>query len=316
MKSLHLSSRPATRRQCGLGLAELLVANAIGALLLLLATVMLVAANSAFSAHADGAAIDDAGRFAVDLVGRAVRQAAFADVERDAADDAANGPPQVLGLDAMTIPRATAGLDGAAAGAVNGSDVLAVRFSGAHGGAVDCGGFAVGPGEDGWSIFHVARNASGESELRCKYHGNAGWGSDAIVDGVDSFQVLYGIDTDEPPDGVPNEYVRASVIEARDGALALQGVDEAARQRDLLRRTLWKRVAAVRVGLLLHGAGAGAARSAAEYDLFGASYSATFAAADAGVHVREAAMSAALRQRERRMFAASTMLRNHAAGSR
>jgi type IV pilus assembly protein PilW len=299
------------RRQRGLGLPELLVASAIGALLLLMGTVMLVSANSAFTAHADVAAIDDAGRFAVDLVGRAVRQAAFADFERVSADDEANGPPQVLGLDAMTVPRSSPGLDGATADAINGSDVLALRFSGAHGGAVDCGGFAIEPGEDGWSIFHVGRNAAGDGELRCKYRGGSGWGSDAIVDGVDSFQVLYGVDTDEPPDGVPNEYISASALTARDGALDLDGVDESARQRELLRRTLWKRVTAVRIALLLHGGGGGV-RSAAVYDLFGASYSAHFSAADAGVHIDEAPMIAALRQRERRLFSASIMLRNGA----
>ena len=52
------------------------------------------------------------------------------------------------------------------------------------------------PMRRGWSIFYVAANGDGEAELRCKYRGASGWGADAIVRGVDSFQVLYGVDTD------------------------------------------------------------------------------------------------------------------------
>jgi len=302
------------RLQAGFSLVEFLVASVIGALLLLTGAVMLFSASSAYTAQADGAAIDDGGRLALDIVSRAVRQAAYVEQERGTAIDAANSALQIIGRDAMAVPRATHGIDGATAEAVNGSDVLALRFAGAHGGAVDCAGFALEPGEDGWSIFHVGRNAAGEGELRCKYRGAGGWGSDAIIDGVDTFQVLYGLDTDEPADGVPNEFVSAAVIEARDAALVLAGADQAARERDLWRRSAWKRVTAVRIALLLHGPGKGAPREPAVYDVFGTAYSARFAAADAGVQIAEAPMSAALRLRERRLFSSTIVLRN-AAGS-
>lgn len=302
-------------RQRGIGLAELLVAMAVGALLLLMGGVMLVSANTALTAQAGGAAIDDGGRFALDIIGRAVRQAAFVDSEGDGAADAANTPPQLIGRDALALPRSTAGIEGATTDAVNGSDILALRFRGAHGGAVDCAGFSVDAGEDGWSIFHVGRNAAGEGELRCKYRGGGGWGSDAIVDGVDTFQVLYGIDTDEPADGVPNEFVSATVIEQRDADLVLDGSDAAARQRDLQRRTYWKRVAAVRIALLLHGPAVAPMHEPAVFDMFGASYSARYADGDAGVQIDEAPMVAALRLRERRLFASTIVLRNAARGT-
>ncbi|WP_426197514.1 PilW family protein [Massilia sp. DWR3-1-1] len=310
--------RQAPRRQVpqrGIGLAELLVATAIGAVLMLMGALMLVSANTAWTAQADGAALDDGGRFALDIIARATRQAAFVDWENATAADAVNAPPQILGRDALALPRTSHGIDGATGDAVNGSDILALRFSGAHGGgALDCAGFGVDAGEDGWSIFHVGRNAAGEGELRCKYRGGGGWGSDAIVDGVDTFQVLYGIDTDVPGDGVPNEFVSASVIELRDGALLLNGPDAAARQRDLQRRTHWKRVAAVRVALLLHGASAAASREPLVFDVFGAPYSERFADGDDGVRIDEAPMVAALRLRERRLFASTILLRNVSPG--
>lgn len=324
-----MTARPflARRGQRGIGLAELLVAAAVSAMLLLMGALMLLSANAAWTAQVDGAAIDDGGRFALDIIGGATRQAAFVDWESAARPAAAMAtttttttvaaidpcclPPPIIGRDAQSLPRSSNGIDGALPAAVNGSDILAVRFSGARGGgAVDCAGFGVDAGEDGWSIFHVARNAAGVGELRCKYRGAGGWGADAIVDGVDSFQVLYGIDSDDPADGVPNEFVNASMIEQRDGALALAGADAAARQRDLQRRTQWKHVVAVRIALLLHGAGAAPPRTPAVFDLFGTGYSSRFAAADNGVRIDEAPMAAALRQRERRLFTATFALRN------
>lgn len=296
--------------QKGLGLAELLVATAIGALLLLMGAVMLFSANSAYTAQLDGAAIDDGGRLALDLVSRAVHQAAFVDWEAQGAIVAGTAPAAILGRDHLAIPRSSNGINGGNPDAVNGSDVLALRFSGAHGGAVDCAGFTVEPGEEGWSIFHVGRNAAGDGELRCKYRGGGGWGSDAIVDGVDTFQVLYGIDTDTPSDGVPNEFVSATDIEARNAALVLAGADEAARERDLQRRTLWKRVTAVRIALLLHGPGPGSAHEPAVFDVFGPGYSAHFGAVDTGVQIAEATMVSSLRLRERRLFSSTFLLRN------
>jgi type IV pilus assembly protein PilW len=305
-------------RQRGTGLAELLVAAAVAALLLLIGMLMLVSANAAFTAQADGAAIDEGGRFALDVVARATRQAAYVDHEGGplpSAADSANTPLQVFGRDAQSLPRATHAIDGATSDAVNGSDILALRFNGAHGGAVDCAGFTVDAGQDGWSIFHVGRNADGDGELRCKYQGGAGWSSDAIIDGVDTFQVLYGLDTDNPPDGIPNEFVSASVIEQRDGAMAADGADDDEKQRDLQRRSYWKRVAAVRVALLLHGPGPGAERAGLVYDLFGADYSDRFAGDDSGVRIDEAPMGLPLRMRERRLFASTILLRNPAAGA-
>ncbi|WP_426111680.1 PilW family protein [Massilia sp. PWRC2] len=307
------------RRQRGIGLAELVIAMAVSAALLLLGDLLLLSANAAWTAEADGAAIDAAGRFALDSINSAIGQAGYIEWEGDGgpagpavAADTCCLPPALTGRDALTLPRASSGTDGALPDAVNGSDILAVRFDGARGGgAVNCAGFGVDAGADGWSIFYIGRNGAGDGELRCKYRGASGWGADAIVDGVDAFQVLYGIDSDLPPDGVPNEFVNASVIDARDAALALAGGDAAARLRDLQRRTHWKQVVAVRIALLLHGAAA-AAPANRVFDLFGASYSARFGAADTGVRIDEAALPSSLHRRQRRLWTATFALRNAA----
>jgi type IV pilus assembly protein PilW len=80
--------------------------------------------------------------------------------------------------------------------------------------------------------------------------------------------------------------------------------------QELNRKTHWKRVVSVRVGLLLHGA-----RTTREdvgslhYDLLGPAYAAAPAAQpDAGSRLAESAFPATLRRRERRLFSATVAL--------
>lgn len=301
------------RRQRGATIVELMVAATVGLLAMLLAAGLLVSANAAYVGQVEAAAVDDSGRYALEIITRAARQAAFVNLERDEAGaDRGTAPASLGGLDARSLGRTTEGIDSPLANAVNGSDVLALRYGGAADGSViSCAGFAVDEADDGWSIFYVDRNAGGEAELRCKYRGKTSWGADAIVGGVDTFQVLYGLDTDSPADGLANEYVSAAVLDQRDAALVLAAADPAARLRELRRRTHWKRIASIRVSLAVHGA----RRERADeeplvLDLFGRSYSDAFGAIDQGVHLAEETMPDDLRRRERRMFTATVLLRN------
>jgi type IV pilus assembly protein PilW len=283
-------------RQRGLTLAELMVALAIGLGIVLAAGRLLVLANGAYAAQVESSAVDDGGRFAVDVIGRAVRQAGAVDVATVAGAAADAAPARLAGLDGRTLSRTAPGIDDPLPAAINGSDVLAVRFRGADG-SVDCAGFAAAAGEEGWSIFYVARNGEGEAELRCKYRGAAHWSADALVAGVDGFQVLYGVDTDDPPDGAANRYLNASAVDALDADLA--GLGEA----EFNRRTHWKRVVGVRVGLLLHGSRpTRAVPGKMRYDLLGAAYADAAGADDEGSSLDEARMPPALRRRERRLF--------------
>lgn len=308
------------RRQRGFTIAELMVALALGMLAMLMAATLLMSASAAYVGQIEAATVDDGGRYALDTITRAVRQAGFVNWERDAAGDGADAAPaRVQGLDARSLKRDSEGMAGALADAVNGSDVLALRFAGAgptpggDGSVINCAGFGVGAQEDGWSIFYVGRNAGGEPELRCKYRGESGWGADAVVAGVDAFQVLYGLDTDDPADGMANEQVSASALDALDAALVLAATTEPARERERLERSYWKRITGVRVALLLHGAAPARANQEPKvYDLFGPAYSGAFGAADQGVHLAEVSMSEALRLRERRLFSATIALRNAA----
>lgn len=310
----------------GMSLVELLVALSLGALLMLAASTMLLAASGSYGDQSASARLDDNGRYALDTIARAVRQTAYVNWDSSAAPvaHAAHDSANIAGLDAHSLGKNSEGISGALPDALHGSDVLALRYYGAgkeeggDGSVLNCAGFGVGAAQTqaqrGWSIFYVAQGADGEGELRCKYRGANGWGADAIIRGVDCFQVLYGLDTDTPPDGVANRYVNASALDAYDAALVQVGADAAARQRDLHSRTHWKRVAGVRVALLLHGEAGQADKMAelgpAQFDLFGKAYAEAHGAGDTGVRIARTALPIATRSRPRQLVQTSIMLRN------
>ncbi|MCD2519210.1 PilW family protein [Massilia sp. G4R7] len=284
------------RLERGMTMAELLVAMSIGLVVLLAAGSLFVWANRAFAAQLETAAMDDAGRYALEVVARAVRQSAAADWERASGGPDPAAPAALSGLDAHSVPRTGFAIDNASPLAINGSDVLAIRFPGSgappagDGGSLDCAGFGVHGDEEGWSIFYVARNAQDEAELRCKYRGASNWSSDAVVGAVDSFQLLYGVDLDG--DGAPERYLNASSLAELDAGLALAGATAAQREADLRRRTHWKKIASVRVALLLHGpvSKLDSTRQVV-HALFGPDYGAAHGQADAGTWLPEAELA-------------------------
>jgi type IV pilus assembly protein PilW len=280
-----------TRRMAtGLALPELMVALAIGLVLILASTALLMLTRSTYLLTDDRARVEESGRYALDIISQAVRQAGYRDWSAAGAVDTAW--PAVTGLDARSLKDASDGMAGPYGATVNGSDVLALRFDGNVPGSGDmvmqnCAGISV-PGAGtgaGWSIFYVGNDSIGEPELRCKYRTASGWNSDALVRGVDGFQVLYALDND-PVDNAPRRYMSASAV-----ALAADG---------------WRRVSALKVALLVRGSQAGPARSG-RYDLFGVEY---VDAADSGVRLEEARLPEAGRGMLRRVYAASIFLRN------
>ncbi|SFC53559.1 PilW family protein [Massilia yuzhufengensis] len=294
-------------------IAELLVAMTIGLGVLLAAGSLFIWANRAFAAQVETAAMDDAGRYALEVIARAVRQSASVDWERNSGGPDPAAPAQLAGLDARGVDRTGFAIDNAPANAIHGSDVLAVRFPGTgmppsgDGTTLDCAGFTVHRDEEGWSIFYVARNPQGEVELRCKYRGTGAWSADAVIGAVDGFQVLYGLDADT--DGTPERYVNASALAGLDAGLALAGATAAERDADLRRRTHWKKVASVRVALLLHGPASRLQTAQdASYDLFGRDYGDMAGEDDAGTRLDEADLSGSELPRYRKVFGTTIAL--------
>jgi type IV pilus assembly protein PilW len=326
MSAPSLFMRSARAYQAGWTLVEFAIALLLGLLVTLVAGSLLLAAAGNYRNHNENSWLNDDGRQALDIMAQAIRQSAHVNWDSKAApaELAADAPAPVAGLDASSIGRGSADISASLPAVAHGSDVLALRFSGSgeggngDGSSLNCAGFGVAiphaEAERGWSIFYVATDAAGEAELRCKYRGASGWGADAIVHGVDSFQVLYGLDTDVAADGVPNTYVNARTVDALDAALVLVGGTPDERQRDLNRKTWWKRVCSIKVALLLHGdSNSRADTVATQFDLFGAAYSEAHGD-DEGVRIMEGSLPAAQRTRARRVVGMTVALRNRSGG--
>lgn len=316
----------ACRGQAGVTLIELMISMAVSLFVVLAATALFVSTKSGYILQDDEANMQDTARYAIEVIGRAVRQASYENWDGSQPPVVASEllSPGVTGMDARSLKSRTQGVDSPLRSAVNGSDVLAVRFFGSgegdngDGTMLNCAGFGVAapsPGateeERGWSIFYVAKDSTGEPELYCKYRGNTNWTSQSIARGVESFQVLYGLDTDE--DGLPNRLLNASAIEALDDALILQGVNAVERARDRSRKSHWRKIVIVKIALLVRGAHASRADGPADYHLFGRDYAS--ASGDTGTRIRKNDLHGSVRGRVRRVFSSTIWLRGRSAGS-
>jgi type IV pilus assembly protein PilW len=321
---------PLHNRQLGLTLVELMIALTLGLFVAGAASALFLSTKSTYVAQDEEARIVDSGRYAIENVTRALRQASYEEWGT-VTSPIVNTPSMsgnLRGLDAHSLKSNTPDIQAPLSKAVNGSDVLAIRFFGAgagphgDGSVVNCAGFGVGAPADqqsaeedrGWSIYYVAESSSGEPELYCKYRGESGWGAQAIVQGVESFQVLYGLDSDG--DGRVNRFVRADEINALDNTLLLNGATAAEQAADKNRKTNWKKVVVVQIAMLIRGAqNAKDAKGGIEYHLFGADYSAIRAGSDPGTVIKEASLPSNIQRRARKVFAATIQLRNHMTGS-
>lgn len=313
--------------QSGLTLIELMIATALGLFVLLAAAGLLLSSKAGYTVQEQTAHVQESGRYAMDVLSRAVRQAGHEDRRMMPITMTREATPNVIGLDAMMLKKTADGLRGASTkGAVNGSDVLALRFFGdgtdeQDGTILNCAGLPVAAPDAsddaesgrGWSIFFVGEDAQGEPELRCKYRTQTGWNADAIVRGVESFQVLYGVDADD--DGLPDRFVNADAVDALDAQLPLSGENAVARAAELRRRTHWKKIRSIRIAILVRGTQpARDDELSAVYELFGAEYAKTHADRDRGTRVSERDMPSAERNRLRRIFEQTIQLRNDVAG--
>lgn len=311
--------------QHGLTLIELMIAMTLGLVIMLITTGVLLSSKAAYISQNQIATVQESGRYAVQLVSRAIRQSAYPPINETGtqlllpAETAAG----IAGRDAMTLKKTSAGLQSATSNdAVDGSDILALGYfgngmEGKAGDMINCAGLIV-PGVNGdetlesqrsWSIFFVARDSSGEPELRCKYRTENGWNADAVVRGVESFQVLYGIDASG--DGIPDYFINASMVDSLDQRLPLAGHNAAERALDLQRHTYWKKVRAIRFSLLMRGSEYARGDALTDvHDLFDSEYSALFSATDKGVQIDEKRLPAKEKNRIRKIFSKTVYLRN------
>lgn len=274
-------------RQRGMTLVELLVALALGMLVVTIGMAALVFGRQGFDSVDSTTQLRDRERFVTNLLTRLVIQTGYQDLSssvagsREAAGLISGDPePDIFGWNNAfyAIPadkilsESVKIVNGNRpskctvndSSCKNGSDVLVIRYQGVSktvGGTtsdntmINCSGRGEAGSSTGdlndrsISILHVSRDTSGEPSLSCVYY-NATTGlwstSSPIIESVESFQVLYGTDGVTP--GAVATVAQDSIVDRwlRANELTVAGNFPATRAN-------WRRVRAVRIGLVLRG---------------------------------------------------------------
>jgi type IV pilus assembly protein PilW len=315
--------------QNGLTLIELLISITVGLLVVLAATGLVVSTKKLFLSQTEGNETQDTARFALDNISRSVRQSGYLnyDFVNSAKITPSTASADIVGMDANSVSATSDDIASPTGNSVNFSDLLAIRFFGSgktgtgDGSVSNCAGFSVpepvssntADQDRGWSIYYVTNDANGEPELFCKYYSSDSgkWSAQSLVKGVESFQVLYGVDTSNPKDGTANKFLTATAVNALDAALVLDGNTADEKAKDLNRKTFWKKITEIKVALLVSGAQNSRQDEAkTTYDLFGASYASTSSGVDKGTTIREADIPESRRNRIRKVYNATIQVRN------
>lgn len=269
------------RAQRGLTLIETMVALVLALVVILAAATALLTARRGFSTVDAVGQLQDNGRFAIELVHRIAAQSGYLDdshaVQTRLAAFPLTGaapPPPVQGYDDALAPVGAVGANssrgtdctGAAGKACRqGGDVLVLRTQAAarapgatetdHA-MVDCMGDTLKTAPThrddlSVSVLYVAVGGDGEPSLMCNAGTTARMSTtpQPIVQGVESFQVLYGVDGVVPnaktlptalTDGVAERYLRADQMVVPGDDIATQGN--------------WRHVRSLRIGMVLRSA--------------------------------------------------------------
>jgi len=259
----------AVRRQTGLTLVELLVALAISSVIAMAAVSALIVSRQGFTTVDAASQLRDNARFATDLIQRLGVQAGYKDLKYATTPRPVNVigvPPTPLFADVSGVNNAFASYTdpynswtARAAGSVGyGSDILILRHQAAETfpdssvsdrTMIDCSGrLSLAPPSDRddrmVSVLYVAVGTDNEPSLMCSTGPST---AQPIVQGVENFQVLYGVDNVTPNtapgsatvDSVADRFLRADqMVVAGDAA----GTN-----------ANWRRVRSLRIGMVIRG---------------------------------------------------------------
>lgn len=310
--------------QRGLTLVELLVSIVL-MLLVSVATVALFSVSSSSYKTVDASQeLQDNARFAMYVIGEAARSAGFQDrtgpipLGNPNLTDVVFGPTTVATwrVQGANNAQLTSDMSGIAFGSSNGvieSDALVVRFFGvsstsnpvlADGSMMDCAGrpirYPIAANDLGVSAFYVkgTTTVAIEPELWCRSYVPGGTATASIgsftetmiVRGVETFQVMYGVDTDS--DDVPDRWLSANSPSSWDSPISPN----------------WNNVVAIRVGMVLRGpvgSAQGRSTTASDNDYYPLGKDFTGTSTETGLK-----FPAPDDGRLRRAFATTFMLRN------
>lgn len=193
------------RRQSGFSLVELMVTLLLGSLISIAAVQLFATNQRTFLLQQGLTDVQEQGRFALEYIARDMRRMGHR----------ITGLPDTPGIVLAAGANYLASDEGGDAAIAN--DRLTFSFHGDIG-VLDCEGDAVaGAATTVVNMYWVQ-----DSELRCRGSNDAGTTGLVIASGVDSFQVLYGVDPNA--DGIPfaSRYEPASALAADDQIVAVR----------------------------------------------------------------------------------------------
>jgi len=286
MNSLHAPLVPSFRRQNlpqstrekGFTLVELLVAMAISSVIAIAAVSALIVSRQGFVTVDAASQLRDNARFATDLMQRLGVQAGYEDFIyattnrlANVAGVASNPDPSISGFNNST-PSASDPFNTATArtaGLGFGSDILILRYQATETfpgsgvsdrSMIDCAGNAstaipINRDDRITSVLYVGLS-QGEPSLMCKIGSADG---QPIIQGVENFQVLFGVDNVTPntapaaaatTDSVADRFLRADQMVVPSDPVGTNAN--------------WRRVRSLRIGMVIRGPTGSAQDSAAQ----------------------------------------------------
>jgi type IV pilus assembly protein PilW len=160
-------------RQHGFSLVEILVAMTLGLLILLAISSIYIGSRQTFRMQEENARLQESGRYALEVLGRSIRQAGFW-----------NMPINPVATATAFVGTAITGVDGGA-----GADTVTVQYDGLAGDR-DCEGNALGANAVVQDAYRL-----NNAELQCDGNADGTVDHQALVADIENVQVLYGIDT-------------------------------------------------------------------------------------------------------------------------
>lgn len=175
-------SRPTIISYKGVSLIELTIAMAIGTVILLGITSVYSSSKKANIVQNGLSRVQENGRFVIEFLTRDIRMAGYPQ---------GSGP---LAFNAITTTE----------GNVGNSDQITLQYNQPTALSTDCNGNLIDPIINKYDIQLNAKNIPG---LFCN--------DIELIEGIDSLQILYGLDSDNIPDGVANTYITANAVAKR-----------------------------------------------------------------------------------------------------
>lgn len=198
------TARP--RLQGGFSLVELMVAAAIGLLLVAVIGNVYLAGRQSFRDQDEASRLQESGRFVLNIVSRALHDTGRTDF---GPANTAGVPPVYLpgSADFPIIPAGAVALD-----ATDGPDTITVRYLSGTAGERDCLGNNTG-GMVGVPVLVAQRIELNGTDLRCAVLSGAGAGqTQPLASDIEDFQIQLGIDNNN--DGFVDEYVAPTAANA------------------------------------------------------------------------------------------------------